>query len=113
MECFQHYFALGVSVMRMESGAASTLYTPGSKPPKSLSIQKKRPVNCFLMELHQGLNHTAKSCVAYRKCEVVLHTDGNGVIQMSGKDSYGTLPSGLRLAFSGVCPEGPIVRADR
>ena len=64
MECFQHYFTLGVSVMRMESGAASTLYTPGSKPPKSLSIQKKRPVNCFLMELHQGLNHTAKSCVA-------------------------------------------------
>ena len=91
MECFQHYFALGVSVMRMESGtspavnglpirassersvnfsssqpvnAASTLYTPGFKPPKSLSIQKKRPVNCFLMELHQGSNHKAKSCVA-------------------------------------------------
>jgi len=28
--------------------------------------------------------------------------DGFGVNQLSGKDSYGTLPSGLRLAFSGV-----------
>src|SRR4029077_14748637 len=37
-----------------------------------------------------------------RVCKVVLHIDGFGVNQLSGKDSYGTLPSGLRLAFSGV-----------